>query len=241
MKTKPPLLLTSCVSPGDGVPYLNLSDFALRREMTLKSLQMWTQCDPNLKIVLCDGSGYDFSSDIEEHLLGSSIECISFNNSLDLVRQMGKGFGEGEIIKHAIEKSIFLQEANFFAKCTARLYVENFHQCLSHWNEKFICRADIKYLPYLKSISLEMIDTRFYVVDKGFFMENLVDVYLSVNDLNNYHLEHVYRDAINATGIENFLLPIVPIIRGISGSSGEDYDNVFDVKRCTHEKNLVIT
>ncbi len=217
MKTNPPILATSCVAPELGVPFLSLSDFGLRKEMTIKSLLMWTQSHPDLKIVLCDGSGYDFSNDLEGYLPDANIECIIFKNSRELVRQLGKGYGEGEIIKYALKKSVFLQQANFFAKCTARLYVENFHLCLSHWNEKFICRAEIKYLPFLKSISLEMIDARFFVVDKGFFIENLADAYLSVNDLKNYYLEHAYRNAIIAAGIENFLLPTIPIIRGISG------------------------
>ena len=147
MKFDGPLILTSCVNPSANVPYLTITNGALRKDMTLHSLCKWQEINPGMNVVLCDGSGYDFSEDIQDRFQNLNIECLAFKNSWQQVEKYGKGYGEGEILKYALVNSLFLKEADCFAKCTARLWVENFQDCLSFWNHKFICRVDSNFLP----------------------------------------------------------------------------------------------
>src|SRR5512137_146085 len=93
----PTLLLTSCVHVS--APFVELSDPAKRVELTLKSIKQWLKIAGNLNVVICDGSGYDFTKDVAEWFPQARIECISFKNNTELVLAYGKGYGEGEIVQ----------------------------------------------------------------------------------------------------------------------------------------------
>ena len=80
-----------------------------------------------------------------------------------------------------------------------------------------------------------MVDTRFFMISKKLFVDNFSNAYLSVNDRQGYFLEHAYRDVIINTGMEHFIMPRGPIIRGISGSSGIIYDDKFNFNRYAQE------
>ena len=194
-----------------------LSDPALRVRLTLDYLALWAHKYKGLKIVVCDGTGYDFKKDIFKELPNEKIECIHFYYDTELVSKNGKGYGEGEIINYALKHSNYLKNSEVFAKCTSKHFVSNLDAIMRNWNYNFLCECYfINYWSLLK-FKLEFIDTRFYICTKNFYFKFLQNVHYKVQDSNGYFLEHAFKDAILNNKISKIISP-VPI--GLSGTSG---------------------
>lgn len=215
----PPILLTSAVTISDSQPVLNQKSD--RIELTLYSIREWLILEPGIKIVICDGSDFDFSPLVSNMFPLANIECLYFKNSSHLVSQFGKGFGEGEIIKFALANSRYLSESDFFAKCTSKLWVRNFRSCLNEWNGSFICDGDFSNVTKFKPFAFNHIDTRFYFSTKAFYVENFLDAYQNVNDKQGKSLEQCFKDVAISKQFQHFIFPIRPEIAGVSGSTGK--------------------
>ena len=134
-----PVLLTSSVIAYD--KRVTLNNTSERIEYTLKSITEWLDIDPHIKLVICDGSNYDFTEVISKIFPVANIECIFFENNQNNVCTMGRGFGEGEIVSHATRHSKYILNAGCFAKCTSKLWVKNYSSCIADWNGNFLCKA----------------------------------------------------------------------------------------------------
>jgi hypothetical protein len=165
MQHPPPLLVTSAVRPSD--PTVVLSNHDQRIRYTLDALSEWLRMHPTLQIVICDGSGYDFSPVLVQMFPNHRIEALHFQNSSALVRQLGKGYGEGEIVKYALQHSNLLASSTFFAKCTSKLWVNNFDACVRHWNGTMLFQAKISNVLKNSPLVFRHIDTRFYLIDRS--------------------------------------------------------------------------
>ena len=218
MHKLPPLLLTSCVVVS--APFTKLTDQHLRIALTLKSIENWLNIAGDMTIVVCDGSNYDFTREVSEKFQGANIECIFFKNNSELVSAYGKGYGEGEIINHALAHSIHLKKADYFAKCTSRLWVKNFKQLNKKWNNVFLCECNFSGYSRIKSLTFENVDTRFYIVNKVFYIENFASAYLNVRDEKGHYLEHCFKDVVLKKKMVGFMFPDAPVVEGVSGSSG---------------------
>lgn len=211
----PPVLLTSAIHVS--APLTALTDTALRLEAHLASLRAWARTPRVQKIVICDGSGFDFEPHVDlirRESPGVVIETLSFQNDRDTVARRGKGYGEGEIVAHALMQSRLLQESPAFAKCTGKLWLENFSACLRGWNGQ----AGFNLWGRRR---IDSIDTRFYLVARSFFEEHLQDRYRQVDDPAGYYLEHSYRDGLSHLSPRQYVIYPPPQLRGISGSSGQ--------------------
>lgn len=219
----PTLLLTSCVVISD--QSVSLKDSNSRIRLTIESIEKWLHISANLNIVICDGSNYDFSKIIQEKFPNAHIECLFFQNSTRLVELHGKGYGEGEIINHALLHSKFLNQSSYFAKCTGKLWVENFHECLQLWNGEFLCKGYFSNVFSFKKAEFDYIDTRFYLSTKSFYLMNLGSVHLNINEKSGHSLEHCFRDAIINNKLKNVLFNVPAVICGMGGGSGTYYKN----------------
>jgi hypothetical protein len=238
MTTLPPLLLTSCVTVS--APSTQIQDKNNRIELTIKSIEKWLNISTHLKIIICDGSNYDFSSILSEKFPYHQIECLFFNNNSKSVALYGKGYGEGEIVQYALENSVFLNEADFFAKCTSKLWVDNFSECLYFWNGTFLCDCDFSYLKHFKLVEFKSVDTAFYMVDKLYYMENFLSAHLNVREKNRHWLEHCFKDIVIAKKMSKFMLPVAPIVRGVSGTQGSENNYSFTNKANDIIKRLLV-
>jgi hypothetical protein len=228
----PPILLTSCVVVSDHS--VALKDAESRIKFTLESVEKWLSISPDLRLVICDGSNFDFSNLVRERFPGASIESICFDNNKELVNLQGKGYGEGEIVKYALLNSAFLQESDFFAKCTAKLWVENFLECLECWNGRFVCKGYFSNVFSFRSTRFEFVDTRFYLTDKSFYLKYLDSAHLKVGGEQWLSLEDCFRDVILQENFGQLLFTIPPVICGVGGGSGKYYKN--NLKRRAKEK-----
>ncbi len=217
---------------------VKVDDAQERAELTLFSIGKWLELADNIRIVICDGSGYDFSKDCAQRFPAAKIECLSFKNDAAAVARYGKGYGEGEIIKHALAHSVFLRDADFFAKCTSKLWVNNFNRIMCRWNGVFGCEYVFQNPRSIQDIEPELIDTRFYVVNRNFYVSNLQDAYKNVRDLDGYWLEHSFKDAIASRGLRasRFYFPESPEVAGVSGSTGQTYRPLVLTRRQRFER-----
>lgn len=222
MKSKlPPILLTSAVIVTDYSGRLN--DAASRIKYTIESIEKWLAISPDLTLVICDGSGFDFSSIVLEKFPKANIECLFFENNKELVGLHGKGYGEGEIVKYALLHSANLKDAEFFAKCTSKLWVQNFFECLKEWNGTFLCKGYFANVFSFKKTRFSYVDTRFYLANKSFYLKNLVSAHLSVGGEQGLSLEHSFRDVILKEQFKKILFGVHPDICGVGGGSGTYY------------------
>jgi len=216
----PPLLLTSSLIPTDLSG--NLNDPSMRMVHTIESISEWLRIDPHIQIVICDGSGFDFSETVKVNFPAANIECISFNNDAEKIKRHGKGYGEGEIIRYAIEHSRLMNESEVFIKCTAKLWVANFNQCLLQWNQQFICGAYFANVFSHKKTALQFIDTRFYITRKDFYLEHFSAVHVQLGNIGQ-SIEDTFLDVIQNKKIKHILFRTPPVICGVGGGSGKYY------------------
>lgn len=234
MQTEPlPILLTSSIVAHDtGVA---LTDAQERTRLTLASVQEWLRINPRHRIILCDGSGFDFSKLVIERFPHASIECLYFDNDPVLVSKLGRGYGEGEIVRHALNNSRFIAQAGGFAKCTSKLWVENYPECLANWNGSLRLKGVFLnvFSPW-KTTKLAYIDTRFYMTSCDVYRRYLENAHLQIRKEQGHGLEECFLDVVQENGLEKMLWPIVPVIAGVGGGTGTYYKN--PIKRRLKEK-----
>lgn len=226
MKPHIPVLLTSSAIAYDAG--VSLKDTDERVRLTLESVREWLRIDPKLPIVLCDGSNYDFSSLVAGHFPGATIECLHFENDQEQVRLNGRGYGEGEIVRYALDHSRVIADAGCFAKCTAKLWVSNFQQCAQQWNGRFVCKGvflDV-FSPF-KQTRLAYIDTRFYMASLAFYREHFIDAHLRVSKQRGHGLEECFLETLLEKNIKRSLFRLMPVIAGVGGGTGTYYRNPF--------------
>lgn len=223
-KIKIPVLLTSSVIAYDTEVALKNQDERVR--LALESVEQWLKIDPLLTLVLCDGSNFDFSSIVLRQFPLALIECLHFENNQELVKQQGRGYGEGEIVRHALNYSKFIADAGCFAKCTSKLWVENYLECLSAWNGELLCKGVfLDVFSLSKRTCFSYIDTRFYVASCATYNKYFVDAHLQIQSKRGHGLENCFFDLFSKYKIQHSLFTVSPIICGVGGGTGTYYKN----------------
>jgi hypothetical protein len=210
-----PILITSAIAVS--ADQTQMMDIDLRIRSTIHAALKWRQLNPQARIVLCDGSGFDLKRHLSnEPTLASNLEFIGFLNDFELVKTFGKGRGEGEIINYALDHSDYLAEADVFCKCTGKLWVENHESFVRARRGPFAFDYHGRILPF-------RIDTRYYVASKREFSEILRNAFLAVDEPKGVDLESAYASALGNIALNRYVSPIVPLINGLSGSMGVTY------------------
>jgi hypothetical protein len=217
----PPLLLTSSVIPTDLSGKLN--DPIARVRHTVESISEWLRINPTIQIVICDGSGFDFTDTVKSNFPLANIECIFFDNDAEQVKKHGKGYGEGEIIHYAIEHSKLMNKSEVFIKCTAKLWVANFDQCLLQLNNQFMCSAYFANVFSYKKTILKFIDTRFYISRKDFYLKHFSAAHTQLGNTVGRSIEDAFLDVIKHEKMKHIFFRTPPVICGVGGGSGKHY------------------
>ena len=219
-----PVLLTSSVIAHD--TRVALTNTEERLEFALESVAQWLKLYPQINLVLCDGSNFDFSRVVAQRFPMASIECVFFENDQNAVRQYGRGYGEGEIVRFAIAHSRLIRRAGAFAKCTSKLWVRNYDECLAEWNGIFLCKAvfDHVFSPF-KTTTLSYIDTRFYIASLPYYQQHFESAHQRINVDAGKGLEDCYLEAFCSGHLSGVLLNTPPVIDGVGGGIGKHYKN----------------
>lgn len=219
-----PILLTSSVIAHDtGVALTNPE---LRAQLALDSVREWLRVAPGTRLVLCDGSGFDFSPYVHEEFPSADIECIAFTNNIADVQHQGRGFGEGEIVRYALAHSRFINDAQCFAKCTSKLWVENYTACMRHWNGRMLLQAVFKNVfSFTQPLTLDYIDTRFYVMSIQAYNQYFLEAHKGIRKNDGHSLENCFQDIVREQRITGLLSKVAPVIEGVGGGIGKAYRN----------------
>jgi hypothetical protein len=169
------------------------------------------------QIVVCDGTGFDLSAHVrqlnESGDTDTTFEALCFQNDATMVEKRGKGYGEGELVEHALNHSRLLDAAGSFAKCTSKVWVTNALACLRHYNGTAALNLAGGFIP-------TYVDTRFYICSKAFYASYLRGSHLKVDEDRDQYLEHQFFASIKETRMyRNTLFP-TPTVVGVSGTTG---------------------
>jgi hypothetical protein len=215
------VLITTANKPPKDVPFLQMTNVAMRYITAKASVFFWAAHRIE-KIVIADATGGSLLDDEEILLLkqmGVDVEQISYCQNEDVIKLKGKGYGEGELIKFALENSIFLRGENNFFKCTGKVYCRNFETILQMIKRKNIQNIFWRHLGEGDSFQ-KWADMRFFYTTKKFCEENIIPAYLKSDD-------HIAAAEYFCFNVLNEKLPTAkalrPMLSGFAGGTGKQY------------------
>lgn len=215
------LLITGCVNVADTTPFVAVRGKNERLNQYLETLKWAISSSPFDIILFCENSGCDFDFyNYVETLKSSRIkrfEYLSFRGNREECDKKGKGYGEGEIIAYAMEHSQYLRQEKYFYKITGKLKVANIDELITDDNHSYFMR-------YCDRVG--KVDTKFYKLLLSDYNRGLGSVYVNVDDQNGEFLEKVYYEAMKRNAIKYKSFKRIPIIEGVSGTTGRTYQRM---------------
>ncbi len=213
---KPPLLIHTAVFPK--APYMKLQDPDRRIRESVTAIREWLKLDASLKIVLIDGSGYDWAPLVRSEFSSSQFECLSHENDRQMVAKVGGGYGESQSLNYALAHSEILNRSTNFMKCTGKYWIANIDQAKERdlWSD-FKCKSVFDIVGW----HLHYINTVFYAASVESFRKYFAEAYNLVNDHQGDDIEHVMGGLILKHKLKGFQFSFIPEIHGWSAHVDE--------------------
>lgn len=238
MRTDTAVVITSAICPAKDVPFTRLTDANERLRESLCALVEWSSVTSVKKFVLCDNTApaFSFGKVIAFfHAKDKELEVLTFQGDRQKVASQGKGYGEGEIVRHVLHNSRLLRTCDYFFKITGKVFVRNFEQIAdAHLNDGVVFETNNKRIGLTKvaaktlaigfpnsRFARGMTNTCFYKCERAFFERHLLDAYFQVDDLKKNYLERVYYNILCRKWFTE--MKMSPALVGISGTSGKSY------------------
>lgn len=220
------LVLTAAIDPR-GCPDVHRSDPALRERDYVNALWRWTALmnesslmnGLSFRILFVENSGADLTSFRSRIQDSADVDIIQYTEASDVIAK-GKGNAEGRIIEHIAKYLEESAHSGVVAKCTGRLWVNNFDACLRD------LRPPGHFLRLTIRRNLDLADSRFFVCDGATWRKYLRGMDNEVDEPSGVFLEHVLaRRALQAIGDGVSFLPFprLPRIQGVSATTGRNY------------------
>lgn len=218
------LIISGCIRPNLKQRFLVLKDEEERLQQYVASIRFYITASPFSKILFCDNSNYQYPQVDELMKLaqegGKTFEWLTFQGDAEKILVHGKGYGEGEIIRYALEHSKLAANARAFAKVTGRLTISNIFKVVKHTRSNMnYFNRDI-YRGHSK-------DTRFYLCDIDFYKKNLMDAYLETCEIPGKEcaIEDIFYTRLRSEKSCRNLMAF-PSFQGCSGGNGKDYSKM---------------
>jgi len=213
------LILTSAIKPSHDTPFLKHVDEKSRLKETLICLAKWNKISKrhNFDCILVDNT-------LKEEELRRRIPIEFFPDVQVLAAppltkkelEKGAGFGELMSLKYAIS-ALSVENNCLIIKSNARYFIRNFDNLFSFvdkYNKIF----------FYTHLRLDRAETKFFVITINHLQSFLKYAEVCVDIQDNIHLESVFADYISLNAYhESILLPIEPVIFGVSGRTGREY------------------
>jgi len=218
MKQNYTLLLTACVNPNK-MAFTALQDREERLVQYITSVYYY-YTHTNFPIILCNNSGDDFG-DTFKNLKKDRFEYLFFDGN-NYNRSLGKGYGEFNIIKTAVQRSRFINTDTIIIKITGRIIIPN----LKHIINKTRKMSGFDNNTVLARISP---DSPFAysecIVGPSSFFKMLSCQENIINDTTGYYFEHLLFDTLihSNTSYCPFTSPLRKV--GVSGTTNTKYYN----------------
>ena len=197
--------------------YTKLQDAQIRKDQYIDALKYYLGLHRG-KIVFAENSNTNISDLFEKEVANNLIEFLTFKGN-EFDPELGKGYGEAEIIEYAINHSRFIRESDYIIKVTGRLIPQNFHQLL----------VDFKLYPKFDVVvsyaCRGLLDSRIVIAKSEFWEKKFLPNRNRLNDSKGYYFEHLLEDCLNGVAWRPFFLSL-PKFNGISGTSGTKTENL---------------
>lgn len=218
------LLLTACVNPS-GMRYTSLQDPQLRLRQYKDAINYYIK-NTKYRIVVAENTGTDLSACFDKTEKGR-IEFLTFEGN-DYDKNLGKGYGEGVIINHALAHSRFLKDAEHIIKITGRHVVTNLNTITKFVNV-FGGMTRKKMVSGFVYNQAKTVVADVFIASRSFYEDFLSPELKYCDDSKNVWFEHVlckaFRNATNA-GYRFVPFPCCVKQQGISGSTGAPFRNM---------------
>lgn len=211
------MLITTATKPPEGIFALEMTNVA-KRIITAKAAVFFWSALGVKKIVIADATSQVLLEDSEVLMLNQmniEIEQIHYQQDNDLIIRKGKGYGEGALIKFALQNSRLLQSADNFFKCTGKVYCRNYLEIFD-----LIQKNNIQNI-FWRELFGNSVDTRFFYATKNFAKQFLIPAYENVDDRNNIISEDCVLRMAQANMTQ--VATIRPILSGFSGGLNQPY------------------
>ncbi len=212
------VLITTASNPPEGVFALRMTNVATRKITAKAAVFFWAAMGVQ-KIVIADATGQTLLDESDVLLLtqmGLEVEQVHYLQDNDRVIEKGKGYGEGALIKFALEHSKLLQTVDHFFKCTGKVYCRNFLEIKS-----LIQKNKIQTIFWRDELNPSLVDTRFFYATKKFTSEYLLPAFEHVDDRHHIFSEHcamkMAREKLKQAA------SIRPMLSGFSGTTNQPY------------------
>lgn len=214
------ILLTGCINP-NGTPFTHLNDVSERQKQYVDAIHYYIS-NTDCEIVFCENSNTDISPLFENKQ--ERLEILTFSGNQN--KQRGKGYGEAEIIDYALCHSSFIQDNCIIIKITGRLIINNIRQII----KSLTFRHD--FVTCLFHSDLKFADSRILCGTVSFYKEFLENKE-KMNDGKGVFFEHVLASTVLESPLR--FIPFIqePLISGISGTTGELYQESTPNKKKT--------
>lgn len=214
------LLLTGCIAPSENMINLVIRNNNLRYKQYIDCIKYYIDNTDFDKIVFCENSNYRIEEDLVSYgeSRGKEVELLSFFGDFEKSCKYGKGYGESEIINHAINNSKIIRKiSGGFIKITGRLKIHNLNKFKKLSNNNVNGYFDF-------SIKDKLVDTRCFWMNSDIYKNLFFDAYKYVNEKENITYERVIFNIINNQDFNSFSqLPFPINYDGFSGSLGTEY------------------
>lgn len=213
------LLLTGTVNVNNEVRFVSIRDRSARLQQYIDAILFYiTECKVK-KIVFCENTEEPCPEIIAKmsHECGSDVEWISFKGDEKLIVEIGKSYGEAEIIDYAVKNSKLLQESAYFIKVTGRLKVRNYKTIISLLSPKR------NYFITYGRKRVDIADTRFFSIKKEDYEEYFAGAYGRYDFSERKSVEKLYPLIIDENKIAIASCPVKVSFSGISGGYGIIY------------------
>jgi hypothetical protein len=172
------ILITTAIAAPANTPALRMTDNNMRAVTTKAALYFWVG-QGQKSIVVCDATGTSVLNAEELaplRKLGVNIEQLAYQQDGALLAQRGKGFAEGQLIKHAVENSQLLRQSEYFFKCTGKMFCRNFAAIA-----ELIARNNIGNMFWRlfenSLVERNLVDARFFYTSIGDFKRLILPAY----------------------------------------------------------------
>lgn len=215
------LILTGTINPSNNIHELKIKNSEQRFKQYYESIDFFVKSGVFKKIIFCDNSNTDINSFKKLLQEASSydvnLELLSFKGNKKAVEELGKGYGEGEIMQYIMHNSKIINEEKYIIKITGRLKIDNIKKIVKKIDEEKI------YFNISQGNKVKIVDTRFYGMPKKIFEKYFLKEYVKIKDDKHFYLEHLYTEIILKNKLKTFNFNKYPRIVGISGSTGVTY------------------
>ena len=217
-----PILITTATNPPLNLPYLEMSNHIERTIATKCAIFYWIAQGAK-KIIVVDGTNSPSLNDRDIQLIQSSgamIESLAFSQDDNEIRQYGKAYGEGKIIRFALENSEILNRHEFFYKCTGKCFCRNFLEISDVIERNNI--FSIFWRLFDRNFSgddLMLADTRFFYTSKEIAKKIILPAY---EESKNVSIERLLAPILNKAFARTYLQK--SMITGFAGGVGGQYD-----------------